>query len=58
MEILTKEALRAALEKSLSYREQRVPELRYGLGGEAPVRARRGGTPVSVSRERIRQIET
>src|ERR687893_2615955 len=32
-EILTKEALREALE-NLSYRERRVLELRYGLGGE------------------------
>ena len=34
-EILTKEALREALE-NLSYRERRVLELRYGLGGEHP----------------------
>ena len=32
---LTKEALREALE-NLSYRERRVLELRYGLGGEHP----------------------
>src|SRR5206468_4310350 len=31
-DLLTKEALREALE-NLSYRERRVPELRYGLGG-------------------------
>ncbi len=40
-EILTKEALREALE-NLSYRERRVLELRYGLGGEHPAHARRG----------------
>ena len=40
-EILTKEALREALE-NLSYRERRVLELRYGLGGEHPADARRG----------------
>ena len=34
-ETLTNEALRDALEK-LSYRERRVLELRYGLGGEHP----------------------
>ena len=35
VEILTKEALREALE-NLGYRERRVLELRYGLGGEHP----------------------
>jgi RNA polymerase primary sigma factor len=39
-EILTKEALREALE-NLSYRERRVLELRYGLGGEHPARSTR-----------------
>ncbi len=34
-ELLTKEALKEALE-NLSYRERRVLELRYGLGGEHP----------------------
>ena len=34
-DILAKEALREALE-NLSYRERRVLELRYGLGGERP----------------------
>src|SRR5213078_3227088 len=34
-EVLTKEALKEALE-NLSYRERRVLELRYGLGGEHP----------------------
>jgi RNA polymerase primary sigma factor len=39
VEILTTEAVRAALE-NLSYRERRVLELRYGLGGEHPPHAR------------------
>ena len=40
-DLLTKEALREALE-NLSYRERRVLELRYGLGGEHPAHPRRG----------------
>jgi len=57
VEILTKEALREALE-NLSYRERRVLELRYGLGGEAPRTLDEVGRTFSVTRERIRQIET
>jgi len=55
-EILTKEALRAALE-NLSYRERRVLELRYGLGGEHPRTLDEVGRAFNVTRERIRQIE-
>ena len=55
-EILTKEALREALEK-LSYRERRVLELRYGLGGEHPRTLDAVGRTFNVTRERIRQIE-
>jgi RNA polymerase primary sigma factor len=55
-EILTKEALRAALE-NLSYRERRVLELRYGLGGEHPRTLDEVGRTFAVTRERIRQIE-
>src|SRR5918994_1451780 len=55
-EILTKEALREALE-NLSYRERRVLELRYGLGGEHPRTLDEGGRTFNVTRERIRQIE-
>ena len=55
-EILTKEALSAALE-NLSYRERRVLELRYGLGGEHPRTLDEVGRTFNVSRERIRQIE-
>jgi RNA polymerase primary sigma factor len=55
-EILTKEALRTALE-NLSYRERRVLELRYGLGGEHPCTLDEVGRMFAVTRERIRQIE-
>jgi RNA polymerase primary sigma factor len=57
VEILTKEALREALEK-LSYRERRVLELRYGLGGEDARTLEEVGREFRVTRERIRQIET
>jgi RNA polymerase primary sigma factor len=56
VEILTKEALREALEY-LSYRERRVLELRYGLGGEHPRTLDEVGRAFNVTRERIRQIE-
>jgi RNA polymerase primary sigma factor len=55
-EILTKEALREALE-NLSYRERRVLELRYGLGGEHPRTLDEVSRTFNVTRERIRQIE-
>ena len=55
-EILTKESLREALE-NLSYRERRVLELRYGLGGEHPRTLDEVGRTFNVTRERIRQIE-
>jgi len=55
-ETLTKEALREALE-NLSYRERRVLELRYGLGGEHPRTLDEVGHTFNVTRERIRQIE-
>jgi RNA polymerase primary sigma factor len=56
VEILTKETLRDALE-NLSYRERRVLELRYGLGGEHPCTLDEVGRTFNVTRERIRQIE-
>ena len=56
VEILTKETLRDALE-NLSYRERRVLELRYGLGGEHPRTLGEVGRTFNVTRERIRQIE-
>ncbi len=56
VEILTKETLREAL-GNLSYRERRVLELRYGLGGEHPRTLDEVGRTFNVTRERIRQIE-
>src|SRR5690242_11290897 len=56
VEILTREALREALE-NLGYRERRVLELRYGLGGEHPRTLVEVGRTFNVTRERIRQIE-
>jgi len=55
-EILTNEALRDAL-ANLSYRERRVLELRYGLGGEHPCTLKEISSTFNVTRERIRQIE-
>jgi RNA polymerase primary sigma factor len=42
---------------SLSYRERRVLELRYGLNGEQPRTLDEVGRAFQVTRERIRQIE-
>jgi RNA polymerase primary sigma factor len=42
---------------SLSYRERRVLELRYGLNGEQPRTLDEVGRAFEVTRERIRQIE-
>jgi RNA polymerase primary sigma factor len=56
VEILTKEAVRDALE-NLGYRERRVLELRYGLGGEHPRTLDEVGRTFNVTRERIRQVE-
>jgi RNA polymerase primary sigma factor len=42
---------------SLSYRERRVLELRYGLNGEQPQTLDEVGRMFEVTRERIRQIE-
>ena len=55
-EILSHQALRDALE-NLSYRERRVLELRYGLGGQRPRTLIEVGRTFNVTRERIRQIE-
>ena len=55
-DILTQDALRRALDR-LSYRERRVLELRYGLGGEQPRTLDEVGRTFNVTRERIRQIE-
>ena len=56
VEVLTNQALRDALE-SLSYRERRVLELRYGLGDQHPRTLDEVGRTFNVTRERIRQIE-
>ena len=56
VKILTNKALRDALQ-NLSYRERRVLELRYGLGGESPYTLDEVGRTFNVTRERIRQIE-
>ena len=56
VEILNKQALRDALE-NLSYRERRVLELRYGIGGQRPRTLDEVGRTFNVTRERIRQIE-
>jgi RNA polymerase primary sigma factor len=42
---------------SLSFRERRVLELRYGLDGQAPATLEDIGKVFGVTRERIRQIE-
>jgi RNA polymerase primary sigma factor len=55
-EILTKEALHAALQ-SLSCRERRVLELRYGLGREHPRTLEEVGRTLNASRELIRKVE-
>jgi RNA polymerase primary sigma factor len=57
VEILTNEALQHALE-SLTYRERRVLELRYGLGDKHPRTLDEVGRAFNVTRERIRQIES
>jgi RNA polymerase primary sigma factor len=57
VEILTNETLRTVLE-NLSYRERRVLELRYGLGGEEPRTLEEVGRTFNITRERIRQIES
>jgi RNA polymerase primary sigma factor len=56
LETVAKEALGAAL-NNLSFRERRVLELRYGLGGERPRTLDEVGRTFNVTRERIRQIE-
>jgi RNA polymerase primary sigma factor len=55
-ETMRKESLRAIL-ATLSHRERRVLELRYGLDGEQPRTLDEVGRTFNVTRERIRQIE-
>ena len=54
---LRQELLRHILD-TLSHRERRVLELRYGLGGEQPRTLDEVGRAFNVTRERIRQIES
>jgi len=49
--------LMEALE-SLTYRERRIIELRFGLGDEPPKTLEEIGIEVGVTRERVRQIES
>ena len=51
-----KEALQQIL-STLSHRERRVLELRYGLEGEHPRTLEEVGRTFKVTRERIRQLE-
>ena len=53
---MRKETLRTIL-STLSQRERRVLELRYGLDGEHPRTLDEVGRTFNVTRERIRQIE-
>jgi RNA polymerase primary sigma factor len=55
-EAMIKDRLQEALE-NLSYRERRIVELRYGLGGEQPQTLDEVGRVFSLTRERTRQIE-
>jgi len=55
-EAMRKELLRKIL-GTLSHRERRVLELRYGLDGEHPRTLDEVGRTFNVTRERIRQIE-
>jgi RNA polymerase primary sigma factor len=54
--LMRKETLRKIL-STLSHRERRVLELRYGLDGEHPRTLDEVGRTFNVTRERIRQIE-
>jgi RNA polymerase primary sigma factor len=53
---MTRDRLREALE-NLSYRERRIIELRYGLGGEQPRTLDQVGRIFRLTRERARQLE-
>ena len=56
MQQLAKQALADALEE-LTFRERRVLELRFGLGGREPATLDEVGRTFNVTRERVRQIE-
>jgi RNA polymerase primary sigma factor len=53
---MRKDSLRKIL-STLSHRERRVLELRYGLDGKHPRTLDEVGRTFNVTRERIRQIE-
>jgi RNA polymerase primary sigma factor len=53
---LRKETLKRIM-GTLSHRERRVLELRYGLDGEQPRTLDEVGRTFNVTRERVRQIE-
>jgi RNA polymerase primary sigma factor len=55
-ERMTRDDLHEALE-NLSYRERRIVELRYGIGGEQPRTLDQVGEIFGLTRERTRQIE-
>ncbi|MCK6473066.1 MAG: RNA polymerase sigma factor RpoD/SigA [Planctomycetes bacterium] len=52
-----REALNHALEFSLTDRERKIIELRYGLGEEEPLTLETIGERIGLTRERVRQIE-
>jgi RNA polymerase primary sigma factor len=54
---LRSENLQSAL-ANLSYRERRVLELRFGIGGEQPKTLDEVGKVFNITRERVRHIET
>jgi RNA polymerase primary sigma factor len=56
-ESMTRDALGQALE-GLPYRERRVVELRWGLGGESPRTLDQVGHVFNLTREKVRHIET
>ena len=51
------EELDLLLKDTLSVREQRVLQLRFGLGGHAEHTLEETGLKIGVTRERVRQIE-
>jgi len=55
-DLMQREELQEILD-TLTHRERRVLELRYGLGGEHPRTRDEVGRTFNVTRERIRQIE-
>jgi RNA polymerase primary sigma factor len=56
-ETMTRDALGEALD-GLPYRERRIVELRWGLGGEAPRTLDQVGRVFNLTREKVRLIET